>query len=68
MLKLVTPFKNCGEVCDHCGKSIERGQRVVYTMDREPALYWHAGDCYRLGVKPLDLRTLRDLQKTPTEV
>ncbi len=54
-LSLVTPFKNCGEVCEHCGKPIERGQRVVYTMGRDPAIYWHDGECYREGLKPLDL-------------
>src|SRR5262245_45920046 len=34
VLMLGTPFKNCGEVCDHCGKPIEQFQHVVYTMNR----------------------------------
>ena len=41
--------------CAHCGKPIERGQSVVYTMNRTPRLYWHAGDCYEQGLKPLYL-------------
>lgn len=55
MLTLKTPFENRGETCEHCGRPIEIGQRVTYTIGREPTLYWHAGDCYRLGVRPFDL-------------
>lgn len=45
-------------MCEYCGKPISEGEDMVFTMNRNPPMWWHRKVCFDADVKPFDLKTI----------
>ena len=53
--------------CDYCGKAIEEGDDMVFTMNRNPPMWWHRKVCFDADVKPFNLKTITRHVVTPPQ-